>query len=76
MEGVVYDVPDVNNVPFVRTGYQLMVAPAEAVAPKVTVPDPVTEPGVVSVMVGLVLTVSVAAPEVTLALFVSVITTS
>ena len=40
-----------------EAAYQLMV-PAEAVAPKVTVPVPQTEPGVVPVIVGILLTVA------------------
>ena len=50
--GVVNEVPVPNDVPPVKSAYQLIV-PAEAVAPKVTVPGPQTEPGVVPVMVRL-----------------------
>ena len=46
-----------NELPPVEAAYQLMV-PAEAVAPKVTVPVPHTEPGVVPVIVGIELIVA------------------
>lgn len=57
--GVINDVPVPNEVPPVGAAYQLIM-PAEAVAPKVTVPVPVPqrEAGVVPVMVGLALTVT------------------
>jgi len=37
------------------------IVPAEAMAPNATVPDTHTEPGVVTVIVGIVLTVAVTA---------------
>ncbi len=40
--------------------YQLIV-PADAVAPRTTVPVPVLDPGVVPVIVGIVFTVAVTA---------------
>jgi hypothetical protein len=60
MDGVVKDVPVPNDEPPVDAAYQLIV-PAEAVAPKFTVPAPQREPGVVPVMVGMALTVAVTA---------------
>ena len=56
--GVVNDVPVPSDVPPVEAAYQVSV-PAEAVAPSVTVPVPHRESGVVSVIVGIVLTVAV-----------------
>ena len=56
--GVVKDVPVPSEDPPVGAAYQLIV-PAEAVAPRVTVPVPQTDPGVVLVIVGTVLTVAV-----------------
>ena len=57
MDGVVKDVPVPSEPPPVGPAYQLIV-PADAVAPNVTVPVPQTEPGVVPVIVGMVLTVA------------------
>ena len=50
--GVVNDVPVPNDEPPVTAAYQFNV-PALAVAPKVTVPVPHTEPGVVPLTVGI-----------------------
>ena len=50
--GVVNDVPVPSDVPPVKAAYQFNV-PALAVAPKVTVPVPHTEPGVVPETVGI-----------------------
>ena len=58
--GVVNDVPVPNEVPPVKAAYQFNV-PALAVAPKVTVPVPHTEPGVVPLTVGRALTVATTA---------------
>ena len=58
--GVVYDVPVPSDVPPVKAAYQFNV-PALAVAPKVTVPVPHTELGVVPEMVGTALTVATTA---------------
>ena len=44
----------------VAAAYQLIV-PADAVAPRVTVPVPQVDPGVVVVIVGMVFTVAVTA---------------
>jgi hypothetical protein len=60
MLGVVKLVPVPRDVPPVEVAYQLIV-PALAVAPRLTVPVPHLEPGVVSVIVGIVLTVAVTA---------------
>ena len=57
MLGVVYDVPVPNDVPSTEAVYQLTV-PADAVAPRVTVPVPQRDPGVVVAMVGMALTVA------------------
>ena len=57
IDGVVKDVPVPSDTPPVDPAYQLIV-PAEAVAPNVTVPCPQTEPVVVPVIVGIVLTVA------------------
>ena len=62
MLGVVYELPVPTKIPPVKASYQVTV-PAEAVAPKVTVPCPQTDPGVVPVMVGLALTVTVCVTE-------------
>ena len=40
---------------------QSLLVPAEAVAPRVTVPVPQVDPGVTSVIVGMVFTVAVTA---------------
>ena len=58
IEGVVYDVPVANEDPPVLAPYQLIV-PALDVAPRVTVPASHTEPGVVPVILGLDVTVTV-----------------
>jgi len=57
---VVKLVPVPNKEPPVDAAYQLMV-PAEAVAPRFTVPDPQLEPGAVPVMVGTGFMVAVTA---------------
>jgi hypothetical protein len=68
IEGVVNDVPVPSDAPPVRAAYQLIV-PAEAVALSVTVPVPQREAGLVAVMDGVVLTITVveAVPEQPLA---------
>jgi len=58
MPGVVKLVPVPKLVPPVEAAYQLIV-PADAFAPRVTVPLPQTLPGVVPVIVGTVLTVAI-----------------
>jgi hypothetical protein len=58
--GVVNDVPVPKDEPPVDAAYQLIV-PALAVAPKVTVPEPHLEFGVVPVIVGIAFTVAVTA---------------
>ena len=58
--GVVNDVPVPNDAPPVTAAYQFNV-PALAVAPKVTVPVPQTELGVVPDTVGMALTVATTA---------------
>ena len=63
MLGVVKLVPVPRLVPPVDVAYQL-IAPAEAVAPRVTVPVPQMLPGVVVVMVGMTLTVAIMADRV------------
>ena len=60
MEGVVKVVPVPRDVPPVEAAYQFTV-PADGVAPKVTVPVPQREAGVVPVMVGVVVTVAATA---------------
>ena len=60
MLGVVNEVPVPNKVPPVGTLYQFMF-PAEATAPRVTVPVSDREAGVVEVMDGEILTVAVSA---------------
>ena len=57
MEGVVKEVPVARAVPPVEAANQEIV-PAEAVAPKVTVPVPQIAAGVVEVIVGTVLMVA------------------
>ena len=57
MPGVVKLAPVPKLVPPVDTSYQLIV-PADAVAPRVTVPLAQTLPGVVAVIVGTVFTVA------------------
>ena len=57
MLGVVYGVPVDNAEPPVAAAHQLIV-PAEAVAPRVTVPVLQREPGVVPVIEGIALTVA------------------
>ena len=59
-EGVVNEVPVPRLVPPVAAAYQLIV-PAEAVAPRFTVPVPQTDPGVVPVIVGTAFTVAITA---------------
>ncbi len=58
MSGVVNEVPVPRLAPPVAAAYQLIV-PAEAVAPRVTVPVPHMLPGVVAVIVGIAFTVNV-----------------
>ena len=58
MDGVVNEVPVATELPPVLTVYQFTV-PALAVAPRVTVPVPHSEPGVVPAIVGISLTVVV-----------------
>ena len=60
MLGVIYDIPVPNDEPSVEAVYQLMV-PADAVAPRVTVPVPQRDAGVVVAIVGIVLTVAITA---------------
>jgi hypothetical protein len=57
MEGVVKEVPVPSDNPPLDAAYQLIV-PAEAVAPKATVPVPQREPSVVPVIVGTVFIVA------------------
>ena len=57
---VVYELPVPTKIP--PASYQLIV-PEEAVAPKVTVPVPQTDHGVVLVMVGTSVTVTVCVTE-------------
>ena len=64
--GVVKLVPVPNDVPPVVAAYQLIV-PAEAVAPKVTVPVLQIDAGVVPVIVGAVFTVAFTAVLLALA---------
>ena len=52
--------PAPRNTPPVAAAYQLIV-PAEAVAPRVTVPVPQVDPGVVVAIVGMAFTVAVTA---------------
>ena len=63
MLGVVNDVPVPSDEPPDEAAYQLIV-PADAVAPKLKVPVPQREAGVVPVIVGLALTVMVTVFEV------------
>jgi len=58
MDGVVNDVPVPSDTPPVDAAYQLIV-PADALAPRVTVPVPQRDAGVVPIIVGIVLTVAV-----------------
>ncbi len=60
MTGVVNDIPVPSDAPPVAAAYQFIV-PAEAVAPRVTVPVPHTEPGVVPVIAGIASTVATTA---------------
>ena len=60
MDGVVNDAPVPSEAPPVEVEYQFIV-PAEAVAPRVTVPASHLEPGVVPVIVGVLLTVAITA---------------
>ena len=52
------EVPEPRLVPPVGLAYQLIV-PVEAVAPRVTVPDPQTVPAEVETIAGIVFTVNV-----------------
>ena len=63
--GVVIVVPGPSEVPPVEAAYQLIV-PALAVAARVTVPGPQLDPGVVPVIEGTELNISVAVPDVAL----------
>jgi hypothetical protein len=63
IEGVVKLPPVPKALPPVAAAYQDIV-PAEAVAPKITVPVPDLEPGVVPVMVGTAETVIVTVLDV------------
>ena len=65
MLGVVKLVPVPSDAPPVEAAYQLIV-PALAVAPRITVPVPHLDPGVVPVIAGIALTVKVAGPDVSL----------
>ena len=58
MEGVVKEVPVPSDDPPLDAAYQLIV-PADDVAPKATVPELQTDPGVVPVIVGMGVTVAV-----------------
>ena len=60
MDGVVNEIPVPIDAPPVEAAYQFIV-PAEAVAPRVTVPASHLEPGVVPVIAGVVLTVAITA---------------
>ena len=60
IDGVVKLVPVPSDDPPVEAAYQLMV-PADAVAPKPTVPVPHFEPGVEPVIVGMAFIVAVTA---------------
>ena len=57
MLGVVKELPVPSAVPPLEAANQLMV-PAEAAAPRLTVPAPQLEPGVVDVMLGTAFTVA------------------
>ena len=57
MDGVVNDVPVPSDTPPVDAAYQLIV-PADALAPRVTVPVPQRDAGIVPVMVGITFTVT------------------
>ena len=62
MEGVVNDVPVPKLDPPVEAAYQFRVAvPLDAAAPKLTVPAPQRDAGVVAAMVGTALTVATTA---------------
>ena len=74
IEGVVKLVPVPMLVPPVEATYQLMI-PAEAVAPRVTVPVPQTLPGVVPVIVGMAFTVATIAVRLTVVQPLSVAST-
>ena len=58
MYGVVKEVPVPSDNPPLDAAYQLIV-PADAVAPKATVPDLQTDPPVVPVIVGMAVTVPI-----------------
>ena len=57
-EGVVKEVPVPSEEPPLEAAYQLIV-PADAVAPRATVPELQITPGVVPVIVGMGVTVAV-----------------
>jgi hypothetical protein len=63
MDGVVKDVPVPREDPPDDAAYQLIV-PAEADAPRVTVPVPQRDAGVVPVMVGILFSVITALPVI------------
>lgn len=63
MLGVVNEFPVNNREPPVEASYQF-IFPAEAVAAKVTVPDPQTDEGEVELTVGELFTVAVIAVRV------------
>ena len=69
--GVINEVPEPNDVPPVKAAYQFKV-PALAVAPKVTVPVPQTEPGVVPLTVGVTLSNPITMVSITDVFAVSV----
>ena len=60
MLGVIYDTPAPNDEPSVEAVYQLMI-PVDAVAPRVTVPVPQRDAGVVVAIVGIALIVAITA---------------
>ena len=57
MDGVVNDVHVPSDTPPVDAAYQLIVT-ADALAPRVTVPVPQRDAGIVPVMVGITFTVT------------------
>jgi len=63
MDGVVNDVPVPSETPPVEAAYQLIV-PADALAPRDTVPGPQRVAGVVPVIVGIALTEITALPVI------------
>ena len=60
IDGVVNDIPVPIDAPPVDAAYQSIV-PADAVAPRVTVPVPHRDPGVVPVIDGTAVTVAITA---------------